>query len=128
MKYAGWIVAAAVVLLALTQGRQTAGPMQPVPVGISAMMTDIGDFGVFRLWSDGAVDFLGIDLNGDGDFDDPGEFPPDPQCTSPSKNRERPTPPGGRGPGCGAGAELVLLLGAGLWWRWQRVGRTYSTA
>ncbi|MCZ6785267.1 MAG: aryl-sulfate sulfotransferase [Proteobacteria bacterium] len=78
---------------------------------------------------DGAVDFLGIDLNGDGDFDDPGEFPPDPQCTSPSKNRERPTPPGGGGgPGCGAGAELVLLLGAGLWWRRQRVGRTYSTA
>ncbi|MCZ6784488.1 MAG: S8 family serine peptidase [Proteobacteria bacterium] len=59
---------------------------------------------------DNAVDFLGVDLNGDDDFDDPDEFPPDPQCSSPSKNRELPPPPGGQNSGCGLGMELMLLL------------------
>ena len=30
---------------------------------------------------DGSIDFNGIDINGDGDFLDPGEYPPDPGCS-----------------------------------------------
>ncbi len=66
MKYAGWIVAAAVVLLALTQGRQTAGPMEPVVVAGAASFPALATGGnslreseialVLRFWSDGAVD------------------------------------------------------------------------
>ena len=64
MKYAGWIVAAAVVLLALTQGRQTAGPMEPVPVGITVSVhPDAANSRlIWRLWSDGQVDATFIDI------------------------------------------------------------------
>ena len=67
MKHAGWIVAAAVVLLALTQGRQTAGPMQPVPVAMAVVSTFDGNgdaepsANVFRLWSDGGLDVVPVD-------------------------------------------------------------------
>ena len=57
MKYAaGWIVAAAMAMLALSQGRQTAGPMQPTVVGVAAeQLIGINDQGlatwrVIRVW------------------------------------------------------------------------------
>jgi hypothetical protein len=56
---------------------------------------------------DGGVDATGLDLNGDLDFDDPGEAPPDPDCAGDAfRNSETP-------PGCGLGPELLPLL-AGL--------------
>ncbi len=61
--------------------------------------------------SDGGVDWDGIDLNDDDVFDQPGEFPPDLQCTTkPWKNREQPKV-------CGLGFELALLLPGLLWLR-----------
>ena len=58
MKYAGWIVAAAVVLLALTQGRQTAGPMQATVVAGQVETSNGNDRlpRIYRFWSDGGVD------------------------------------------------------------------------
>lgn len=51
--------------------------------------------------ADGTVDWAGLDLNGDGDLDDPGDLPPDPQCNGNPEGREQLR--------CGAGIEGVLL-------------------
>ena len=56
-KHLGWIVAAGVVLLALTQGRQTAGPMQPTVVaGVAYTQANFNEHRIYRFWSDGQVD------------------------------------------------------------------------
>lgn len=52
---------------------------------------------------DGGIDFAGLDLDGDGDFTDPGESPPDPQCRSAGTSSERARR-------CGLGYELALLV------------------
>ena len=61
MKYAGWIIAAAVVLLALTQGRQTQGPTQPTVVAGAIAGGDVDLHRVYRFWSDGTVDESQLD-------------------------------------------------------------------
>jgi hypothetical protein len=69
---------------------------------------------------DGTIDADGLDLNGDLDFDDPGEAPPDPECGGDAfRNREADAP------GCGLGPELLPIL-AGLVARRRRyaAGRT----
>jgi hypothetical protein len=60
-----------------------------------------------------------LDLNGDGDFDDPGEALADLQCGGkPYQNFES----GGGGRRCGLGVELALLAlpAAWLWSRRRR--------
>ncbi|MCI0636987.1 MAG: hypothetical protein L0206_24190 [Actinobacteria bacterium] len=52
--------------------------------------------------NDGKIDWDGVDTNGDGDFTDPGEVPPDTYCDQGWKNREKAR--------CGLGFELVLGL------------------
>mgnify|MGYP001793065701 CR=1 FL=1 len=41
---------------------------------------------------DGRIDFAGVDNNGDGDFDDANEAPPDAGCFSATHYREAPDP------------------------------------
>jgi hypothetical protein len=55
---------------------------------------------------DGTVDWAGLDANGDGDLDDPGDLPPDTVCEGdPNRNLEA-LPLGA----CGLGFEVAFLL------------------
>jgi glucose/arabinose dehydrogenase len=52
---------------------------------------------------DGTVDWAGLDANGDGDLDDPGDLPPDTVCEGdPDRDREAPR--------CGLGFEFALVV------------------
>ena len=65
-KHLGWIVVAAVVLLALTQGRQTAGPMQPTMVNGVVLSIGSNNYQFTRFWSDGQVDLSVALIQGGG--------------------------------------------------------------
>ncbi len=52
---------------------------------------------------DGTVDWAGLDVNGDGDLDDPGDLPPDTVCEGdPNRVREAPR--------CGLGFEFAFVV------------------